>query len=693
MTSALLPGNPVFSSPLTPFGWLYFYAAGTTTPQAAYSDSTGSTPLANPLQLDSNGQATFWLKSGLSYKINLVDVNLYQQPHWPVDNILADPANSAANGVYVALAAATGASLVGFQRSETGAVGSTVSASEQNRVINVKTDFGAKGDGVTDDTAAINAALATNKSVYFPLGVYQISSDLVFSAQNNTAGAGRVIFGESMGDTFLAASGVFTGAGAHGSVIRQTSANHSCFYNTDTLPYFTMRDLCLVGGPTTDRGIYCTGTAAQCLFQNLNIYMGKQAIYLPQQNGTGYGAAFANTFINCHGSSWTTSVFEMAGGPGTNLIGCYAHDFPGGNWIPNYAFSAGTQILNGSNLYICTVAGVTAASGGPTGTGTGIGDGTCVWNYVGMGAPGIAGFRIYFTANLYGCNCVDLGGNGAIVGQYIGALNPVNGLAAGDSVNTQCFVAFNGCNFENYSIGGVEVRGSGTATLRDCTFVPPNIYTASVIQNTPISNSQPIVIERCQVNNGYAGAFWQPTRYYVKGAVVQTGTKLYLCSVAGTSAGSGGPSGTATSGIVDGSCTWGYVGPAPTGRTKRSELYVAAGASPNFMVYSTASLGAQPQADFMGTAIADCGGTEGLVQADANHMLPVESGKVLNGPLVLIAPAINASGVSNGLVLGNGTQTTVGAAGGASALPATPLGYFQGYLGSTPIVVPYFKLS
>lgn len=227
MTSALLPGNPVFSSPLTPFGWLYFYAAGTTTPQAAYSDSTGSTPLANPLQLDSNGQATFWLKSGLSYKINLVDVNLYQQPHWPVDNILADPANSAANGVYVALAAATGASLVGFQRSETGAVGSTVSASEQNRVINVKTDFGAKGDGVTDDTAAINAALATNKSVYFPLGVYQISSDLVFSAQNNTAGAGRVIFGESMGDTFLAASGVFTGAGAHGSVIRQTSANHS----------------------------------------------------------------------------------------------------------------------------------------------------------------------------------------------------------------------------------------------------------------------------------------------------------------------------------------------------------------------------------------------------------------------------------------------------------------------------------
>ena len=113
MTTALSPAQIVFNNPSTPLGWLYFYLAGTTTPQAAYSDSTGSTPLANPLQLDSNGQATFWLKSGLSYKINLVDVNLYQQTHCPVDNILADPAN----GVYVtlaALAAATGASLVGI---------------------------------------------------------------------------------------------------------------------------------------------------------------------------------------------------------------------------------------------------------------------------------------------------------------------------------------------------------------------------------------------------------------------------------------------------------------------------------------------------------------------------------------------------------------------------------------------------
>ncbi len=39
------------------------------------------------------------------------------------------------------------------------------------------------------------------------------------------------------------------------------------------------------------------------------------------------------------------------------------------------------------------------------------------------------------------------------------------------------------------------------------------------------------------------------------------------------------------------------------------------------------------------------------------------------------------------------TQATVGAAGGASALPATPTGYFQLYIGETEFVVPYYAKS
>ena len=42
------------------------------------------------------------------------------------------------------------------------------------------------------------------------------------------------------------------------------------------------------------------------------------------------------------------------------------------------------------------------------------------------------------------------------------------------------------------------------------------------------------------------------------------------------------------------------------------------------------------------------------------------------------------------LSIGNTTQSTVGAAGGASALPATPTGYIKTYIGSTQYVIPYY---
>lgn len=39
------------------------------------------------------------------------------------------------------------------------------------------------------------------------------------------------------------------------------------------------------------------------------------------------------------------------------------------------------------------------------------------------------------------------------------------------------------------------------------------------------------------------------------------------------------------------------------------------------------------------------------------------------------------------------TQTTVGAAGGASALPATPTGYLTVMVGNSAVVVPYYAAS
>jgi hypothetical protein len=53
-------------------------------------------------------------------------------------------------------------------------------------VINAK-DFGATGDGITDDTAAINLAIAattSGKALFFPAGNYLFTSALTFSADN-----------------------------------------------------------------------------------------------------------------------------------------------------------------------------------------------------------------------------------------------------------------------------------------------------------------------------------------------------------------------------------------------------------------------------------------------------------------------------------------------------------------------------
>lgn len=56
----------------------------------------------------------------------------------------------------------------------------------ENKRLNVK-DFGAKGDGIADDTAAIQSALDMAKkstTVYFPAGVYNISRTLILRPSN-----------------------------------------------------------------------------------------------------------------------------------------------------------------------------------------------------------------------------------------------------------------------------------------------------------------------------------------------------------------------------------------------------------------------------------------------------------------------------------------------------------------------------
>lgn len=174
-------------------GKVFSYLAGTTTPVATYTTYTGLNAHPNPIILDSAGRVPsggeIWLREGdtTHYKFVLSDAN---------DVLIATydfvPGTYSAGDLADTSNPALGDNLVGFRQSNssgnlTGSVGRTVHEKLQE-LISVK-DFGAVGDGVTDDTTAIQAAVNSGLSLLFPAGTYLISNitlpSFVFLYGNN----------------------------------------------------------------------------------------------------------------------------------------------------------------------------------------------------------------------------------------------------------------------------------------------------------------------------------------------------------------------------------------------------------------------------------------------------------------------------------------------------------------------------
>lgn len=166
-------------------GKLYTYLAGSTTPQASYTTSTGLVANTNPIILNSAGRLDneVWLPAGVSYKFvlnNSLDVTL-----GTYDNIAGiNDFAAAIAGVYAALASTSdntkGDALIGFKQSNAsgflaGASARTVNTKFQE-YVSVK-DFGATGDGTTDDTAALQLAINSGASqLHWPAGTYMVGS-------------------------------------------------------------------------------------------------------------------------------------------------------------------------------------------------------------------------------------------------------------------------------------------------------------------------------------------------------------------------------------------------------------------------------------------------------------------------------------------------------------------------------------
>jgi hypothetical protein len=183
-------------------GKLYTYAAGTTTPQTTYTSNTGLTANANPIILNSAGRlaSDVWLTSSVNYKFVLktstdVTIGTYDNISGIEGNVLASLASTSSN--------AQGDALVGFKQSNSsgflpGATARTVNTKLQES--NSVKDFGAVGDGTTDDTAAFQAAALASTVVYIPSATYKISGTVTISRD------GAVWFGDGTNASIITSS-------------------------------------------------------------------------------------------------------------------------------------------------------------------------------------------------------------------------------------------------------------------------------------------------------------------------------------------------------------------------------------------------------------------------------------------------------------------------------------------------------
>lgn len=148
--------------------YLWTYAAGTSTPQATYTDSTAGTSNTNPVVLDAGGAASVWI-AGQAYKLVLEKppfVAGHGSVVWTVDNV------TDTTFFYLTyLRSISDSALLTYTSPGTGGASRTVRAKLTELGISVK-DFGAKCDGLTDDSAAFEAALDYAATVGYPKVVF-----------------------------------------------------------------------------------------------------------------------------------------------------------------------------------------------------------------------------------------------------------------------------------------------------------------------------------------------------------------------------------------------------------------------------------------------------------------------------------------------------------------------------------------
>lgn len=199
-------------------GKIYTYVAGTTTPSTVYTSAAGATAHANPIILDSSGRVPggeIWLNSGSSYKFVIeTSLGILLGTYDNISGVSGLNLSLTPSGYTTAvtvqegfdnLGSSTGSAYVGFLQSGPNAV-SQSSLDKMRERVSVA-DFGAVGDGVTDDTTAFNNAVAAlvakgGGTLYIPEGKFLLEGTVVI------AFSGIWVAGESPSSSWIVTGSV-----------------------------------------------------------------------------------------------------------------------------------------------------------------------------------------------------------------------------------------------------------------------------------------------------------------------------------------------------------------------------------------------------------------------------------------------------------------------------------------------------
>lgn len=262
-------------------------------------------------------------------------------------------------------------------------------------------------------------------------------------------------------------------------------------------------------------------------------------------------------------------------------------------WTAERVVSIGMHVTNDSGkVYVCDQAGTTATSGGPTGTGANITDGTARWDYAGVladfanGAPLVGlntdswGTEQYVkgpatTTSLFGGSYQPTADNTTnviftvrdeVTKVHVGYAGGTNPCALRDisiqAFPTEATIAGVSNAYQTVNIGDPLPASSSrfrVATAKPDTSGLHGFYSDGEIIGASGATTGTTMGWIANPGGALAAAWVGSTAYTIPGhCVVNDSGKVYKLITAGTSASSGGPTGTGK-GITDGTCVWDYL--------------------------------------------------------------------------------------------------------------------------------------